>query len=146
MTLFVPPKWQTLPSNLDRTSVDLNKGVNLRKLIVEWWTLVWEKDRQKVHCYKCWTRQWTKETTLPEVIHFIIVLFYMMSSHAKLEVPRTHWIPKAYVNVAMANMIFVGVVVDLEEDCKDYSCRLWFLSWNWLVTNTYYTSTKTMWL
>lgn len=84
-----------------------------------------KKIRKRAIATKCWTRLWTKETTLPEVIHFIIVLFsYMMSSHAKLEAPRTHWISEAYVNVAMANMIFVGVVVDLEEYCEDYSHRL----------------------
>ena len=91
-------------------------------------SFVWEKIGNKAIAIKFWTRQWTKETTFPEVIHSKGVFFpYMMSSHAKLGPPRTHWIPEAYVKVAMANMIFVYVVIDLEEDCED-SHRLWFLS------------------
>ena len=67
---------------------------------------------------ECWTRQWTKEATLPEVIHCKIVLFsHRMSSHAQLGSPTTHLIPEVYVNAMTANMMSIDIVVDLEHNC-----------------------------
>lgn len=69
---------------------------------------------------ECWMRRWTKEATLPNVIYRITILFsHMMSCHANLRPPTMHLIPKAYVNVTMANLMFAGVVVDPKEECGD---------------------------
>lgn len=56
----------------------------------------------------------------------IVVLFsHKMSSHAKLRPPTTHLMDKSYVNVVMTNLVFIGVVVDHDEVCKDKFHRLW---------------------
>ena len=67
---------------------------------------------------ECWTRQWTKEATLPEVIHCKIVLSSQrMLSHAKLGSPTTNLISEVYVNDTMATMMSIDIVVDLEHNC-----------------------------
>jgi hypothetical protein len=69
---------------------------------------------------ECWTRQWEKELTLPEVIHCSIVLFsHRLPSHRKSNPPATHVIPEASAAAAMATLAAHGVAVDVEEDWED---------------------------
>jgi hypothetical protein len=101
--------------------VDLTEGINYKNMSIEWWTpLCAKKEGKRAIARECWTRRWTKEATLPNVICHITILFsHMMSCHANLRPPTTHLIPKAFVNVTMANLMFAGFVVDPKEDCKD---------------------------
>ena len=72
---------------------------------------------QRALARECWTRQWEKELTLPEVIHCSIVLFsYKLPSHRKSGPPATHVIPEASAVAAMAMLAFHGVVVDADEE------------------------------
>ena len=50
-----------------------------------------KRKSKKAIATKCWTMQWTNETTHHEVIHSKIVLFStMMSSQGTLGAPRLH--------------------------------------------------------
>ena len=69
---------------------------------------------------ECWTRQWKKELTLPEVIHYSIVLFsHRLPFHQKSSLPATHIIPEASAAAAMATLASHGVVVDVDKEWED---------------------------
>jgi hypothetical protein len=103
------------------TCVDNTPDDNYGQLTVEWWTPMKEKREGKCALAReCWTRRWEKELTLPEVIHYSIVLFlHRLPSHRKSGLPTTHVIPEASATVAMATLASHGVAVDANEEWED---------------------------
>jgi hypothetical protein len=98
--------------------VDLVKGVNYGRFIVQWQTSLYGKiEGKRAIAKECWTRQWTKEAPLPSCN--TILYSNRVSSYAKLRVPSMHLIPEVYVNVLMTNLISPGIVVDPNKDCRD---------------------------
>jgi hypothetical protein len=56
--------------------MDNTPGDNYRRFTVEWWTpMKGKREGKRALARECWTRQWEKELTLPEIIHYSIVLF-----------------------------------------------------------------------
>jgi hypothetical protein len=100
------------------TCVDNTPGNEYDRFTVEWWTPIkgkWEDKHALAREY--WTRRWEKELTLPEVIHYSIVLFsHRLPSHRKSSPPATHVIPEASAVAVMATLAAHGVAVDAEED------------------------------
>lgn len=96
----------------------LLKELIIKKITVAWWTpLCGKKVGKRAIARACVDERWAKEATLPVVINCIIISFsHMMSCHAKLRLPTAHSIPKAFVNVSKANLMFAGVVVDPNEE------------------------------
>jgi hypothetical protein len=70
---------------------------------------------------ECWTWRWEKELTLPEVIHYSIVLFSQrLPSYQKSGPPAMHVISEPSAMAAMATLATHGVVVDAEEEWEDW--------------------------
>jgi hypothetical protein len=115
--LCCPSHNNHLPVWLDCALTCLNNsaGEHYDRFIMEWWMLMkGKREDKRAFARECLTRRWEKELTLPEVIHYSIVLFsHRLPSHRKSGPPATHIIPKAS---AMAMLASHGVAMDVDKE------------------------------